>query len=80
MIKERNRMFLSQNEEYSKLIEAIGETLIKYGIDEDLAYQSIRQSNFYRLLKKDPQSVMHYSVDEWAEDVMEEFDLFLLMQ
>ena len=50
-----------------------------YMLSEDDAKTLIYNSNFYRLLKDDPKLVMHYSLEDWAEDILDESEASMLL-
>ena len=59
-------------EQKKHAIEYIIEKLIKnYNYDLDKAKNAVLNSPYIELLNSDPEVVMHYDVNGWAEDIHE---------
>jgi hypothetical protein len=64
------------NELIGEMKEYVIECLVEdYNQGEKYAANIVEQSNFYKFLVSDPNYVMHYSVEYWAEDVANQYGI-----
>ena len=42
----------------------------KYCIEHKLASSLVKDSSIYRMAFKDPDYIMHYDVEDWADEIM----------
>jgi hypothetical protein len=51
--------------------------IIKYKVSEEIANDAVQSSAINKLLKNDAESIMHDSVQFWAEEIWKEYNCVL---
>jgi uncharacterized protein (UPF0297 family) len=47
----------------------------RYNVNEEMAYQMVNDSVLSHMLEFDLTFVTHYNDDEWAEDILEQYNM-----
>lgn len=51
----------------------IEELVLSYNMNEELARRVVKNSTIWKMLKKSPDFVMHYSIEDSAEEIYNEY-------